>query len=193
MSHRSHRKQVLLFLIAVVLPSLLLVALTLRMISQERELAERRRAEETRRLASDVGQQLLVRLEKIKLQEVSALESQADKNRGWKYVNPEVVLLASLEENRLLLPWELNRNSEESKSLLGQASFAAKIQQAEREELVKKDLLRATELYQESMQLAQHPVQAAYARLLLARALAKLLRVRRRAERGAAFAADLAD
>ncbi len=178
MRHRSHRKQVLLFLIAVVLPSLLLVALTLRMISQERELAERRRAEETRRLASDVGQQLLVRLEKIKLQEVSALESQADKNRGWKYVNPEVVLLASLEENRLLLPWELNRNSEESKPLLSEASFAAKIQQAEREELVKKDLLRATELYQESMQLAQHPVQAAYARLLLARALAKSGRMR---------------
>ncbi len=81
------------------------------MISQERELAERGRAEETRRLASEIGQQLLVRLEKIKLQEVSALESQAKKHRGWKYVNPEVVLMASVEKNRLLLPWELNRNS----------------------------------------------------------------------------------
>ncbi|MFQ5929815.1 MAG: hypothetical protein ACE5MK_08945 [Acidobacteriota bacterium] len=95
MRPRTHRKQVLLFLIAVVLPSLALVALTLRMIGQERELAEKRRAEERRRLASEIGQQLLVRLEKIKLQEVSALESQVEKHRGWKYVNPEVVLLAS--------------------------------------------------------------------------------------------------
>jgi len=173
MSRRGHSKQILLFLIAVVLPSLVLVALTLRMIGQERELAEKRRAEETRRLASEIGHQLLVRLEKIKLQEVSALESRGIKLREWKYVNPEVVLVAPVEKNRLLLPWELNRNSEESRRLLSEAKFAAKIQQAEREELVKKDLVRATQLYLDSVHLAQHPVQVAYARLLLARALEK--------------------
>jgi len=38
MSARGHRRQVLLFLVAIVVPSTVLVALSLRMIGQEREL-----------------------------------------------------------------------------------------------------------------------------------------------------------
>ena len=58
-------------------PSLVLVALSLRMISQERELAEKRLAEEQRRQVSEIRQELLARLERIKLQEVSAFATQA--------------------------------------------------------------------------------------------------------------------
>ena len=57
----SHRRQVLLFFVAVMLPSIVLVALSLRMIGQENELAENRRVEERQRVSSDLGQQLLVR------------------------------------------------------------------------------------------------------------------------------------
>ncbi len=70
MDPRSHRRKVLLFFVAVILPSIVLVALSLRMISQENELAENRLVEQRQRMAGDLGQQLLVRLERIKLEVV---------------------------------------------------------------------------------------------------------------------------
>ena len=52
MPPRSHRRQVLLFLAAILVPCLVLVALAARMIRQERELAQKRLVEDRlRRLA----------------------------------------------------------------------------------------------------------------------------------------------
>ncbi len=73
MKGRSHRKQILLFLITVFLPSLVLIVLTVRMIGQEKELEQKRITEERRRVAREIGQHFLVRLESIKLQETSAV------------------------------------------------------------------------------------------------------------------------
>ncbi|MDA2927193.1 HAMP domain-containing histidine kinase [Acidobacteria bacterium AH-259-G07] len=173
MSPRGQRKQVVLFLIAVIFPSLVLVALTLRMINQERELSEKRWTEERRRLSSEIGQQLLVRLEKIKLEEMGALESQPEKHREYHYVNPEVVLVGRVEQNRLLLPWELDRRSKEVNRSSGETRFTSKIRQAEEEEFLKKQFARAAELYRESMNEPRLQGQVAFARLSLARVLAK--------------------
>jgi tetratricopeptide (TPR) repeat protein len=172
-SSRGHRKQILLFLLAVILPSLVLVVFTLRMISQEKELAQKREVDERRRLAGEIGQHLLVRLEKVKLQESNAAANwnQLSAQRG--YVNSEVVLIGQVEGDRLLLPWEENQKSEEFRQLLSSSNFARKIRNAEKEEFAKKDFLRASELYRQLMKTAQEPVQRGYARLLLARALAK--------------------
>ena len=174
MASSAHRRQVVLFLLAVLLPCLVLVVLSLRMIRQEQELAEKRVAEEQRRLVSQIRQELLARLERIKFQEVSALARKEGKARAHKYVNPAVVLVGRVENNRLVLPWEVNRTTEKSRRLLGEAKFARKIQRGEREELVRKRFAQAVGLYREAMEAARHPVQAAYARLLLARVLAKL-------------------
>ena len=108
---RGHRKQILLFLLAVILPSLVLIAFTLRMISQERELAQKRAVDERRRLAGEIGQHLLVRLEKIKLQEVSAAANWAQLSAKRDYVNREVVLIGLVDGDRLLLPWEENQGA----------------------------------------------------------------------------------
>jgi len=172
-SSRGHRKQILLFLLAVILPSLVLVVFTLRMISQERELAQKRMADERRRLASEIGQHLLVRLEKIKLQESSAAANWTQLSAQRDYVNPEVVLIGLVQGDQLLLPWEENKKSEEFRQLLSSSDFSRKIQLAESEEFAKKDFLRAAGLYRQLMKTAQEPVQRGYARLLLARALAK--------------------
>ncbi|NOR15726.1 MAG: hypothetical protein GQ544_08480, partial [Candidatus Aminicenantes bacterium] len=45
MKGHSHRKQILLFLLAVMLPSLILIFLTIRMIGQEKELTQKRMVE----------------------------------------------------------------------------------------------------------------------------------------------------
>ncbi len=172
MSPRGQRKQVALFLLAVIFPSCVLVALTLRMIGQERELAEKRWAEERSRLSHEIGQQLLVRLEKIKLEEMSTLERRTEKHRE-SHVNPEVVLMGRVEKNRLVLPWELRGSGEEFKHFSSDSEFTRKVQQAQEEEFVRKRFARAAELYRESMNASRLPAQAAFAQLSLARALAK--------------------
>jgi signal transduction histidine kinase len=170
---RSHFKQIFLFLVAVILPSLVLVAFTLRMISQERELAQKRAMDERRQIAVEIGQHLLVRLEKIKIQEASAAANRTQLEANRDYVNPGVVLVGIVEENRLLLPWETNQKREEFQKLIGSPDFAEKIVRAEKEEFTEKNLLKAVDLYRQSMRGAQMPVQREYARLLLARALMK--------------------
>ena len=110
MKARSHRKQILLFLITVLLPSLVLIFLTVRMIGQEKELTQKRMTDERRRVSREIGQLLLVRLENIKLQETSAASDWQHMPAEMSYVNPEVVLICLVDERQLMLPWEKNQD-----------------------------------------------------------------------------------
>jgi len=101
--YQGHGRLVLLFLVAVILPSLALVLFTLRMIGQERELGEKRLLDDRTRLAAEIGRFLLLRLESIKLQEAGAAQPLS---RSHEYKNPEVVLVGRVIQDRLLLPWE---------------------------------------------------------------------------------------
>jgi signal transduction histidine kinase len=173
MSPHGHQRRILLFLVAVIVPASVLVALSLRMIWQERELAEKRLAEERRRRVNEIRQELLAQLERIKLQEVSALAAPAEKGRPTQFQHPAVVLVSRVENNRPVLPWETNHAAEELQQFLGDREFARRIQQGEQEELVGRQLGRAATLYRQAIGAARHPSQTAYAQLLLARALAR--------------------
>lgn len=169
----SHRKQILLFLIAVLLPSVVLVFLTIRMIGQERELAQKRTADEKVRMARDIGQHLLVRLENIKLQERSAVSDEDFLPAKLSYENHEVVLVGLVEGRQLLLPWERSREMEHTTKLLNDPEFIRKIRSAEREEFAQKNFTRASRLYNQAMIGTDLSVQKEFARLLLARAFWK--------------------
>src|SRR5215217_534965 len=71
--HRPHlpQRRAGLFLIAILVPCIALLALGGWMLTQERQLDERRRAEEQQRRVDHVRQELLSQLETIKLQEVT--------------------------------------------------------------------------------------------------------------------------
>ena len=169
----GNRRQVVLFLVAVMVPFLVLVGISLRMIGQERELGEKRQADDQRHLVNQIRQELLARLERIKLQEVSALAAQEGGAQASSYENEPVVLVSRVENNRLVLPWEINHRAEEFQQLLGEAKFSTQIQQGEREEFAGKQFSRAADIYLSAVNQARHPGQAAYARLLLARVLGK--------------------
>ncbi len=185
MKTRGHRKQIFLFLLAVILPSLVLVAFTLRMINQEKELAQKRMTEDRRRLARDFGERLLLRLEKIKLQEASVLgrgtESGGPGITGAKegpqeqvgYVNPEVVLIGAVEGNRLLLPWEFEECIAASGRMLNQSDFRRMMAEGESAEFSMKNPGQAARSYETAMKRSGNPVQKEYAHLALARAMAK--------------------
>ena len=169
MKGRSHRKQILLFFIAVLLPSIVLILITIRMISQERELSQKRMVDEQHRMVRDIGQHLLVNLENIKLQEKSALSDEDLFPAKSSYVNPEVVLVGLVEGRQLLLPWERSQEMERTAELLNDPEFIRKIRSAEREEFVQKNFTRASRLYNQAVNGADQSVQKEYARLLLAR------------------------
>ncbi len=173
MKGRSHRKQILLFLVTVLFPSLVLIGLTVRMIGQERELTQKRLAEERRRVAREIGQHFLVRLENIKLQEASALSEARLIPAEMNYVNPEVVLIGQVDGRQLVLPWERNQEIENARQYLSNSAFAQKIRQAETEEFAQKNYTRAARLYKQALGSAKFPIQKEYARLLFARALSK--------------------
>jgi hypothetical protein len=151
---------VLLFIVAVVVPFLVLAAISLRMIGQERELAEKRLADDQRRLVSQIRQELLARLERIKLHEVSVLATPEGKAQAAGYENASVMLVSPVENNRVVLPWEVVNGAERFQQLLGEAQFSAQIQRGEREELVGKKFSKAAQLYSEAIAQARHPAQA---------------------------------
>jgi signal transduction histidine kinase len=171
MRTRGHHKQVLLFLIAVVLPSSVLIVLTWHMIGQQQELSEKRLADERFRLGGEIGQKLLVRLEEIKLHEVSATASGAKSLNTLDYTSGEVILTGLAEGERLLLPWETSLTN--NRLSMGKTAFLEKIRRAEEEEFVRRRYAQANTLYLECIEQAQQPSQQTYARLLRARVLAK--------------------
>jgi signal transduction histidine kinase len=146
-----------------VLPCVVLVILSLRIIDQERELAEKRALDERGRITSEISEYLFNRLETIKNQELNA-ESLLE-----GYINPEVVLLGQVEDNQLKLPWEIRPEDDSERQSLYQRGFTQKIRLAEEEELVNKNFSRASQLYQQILKTSETRTQRGYAQLLLAR------------------------
>jgi hypothetical protein len=130
MPQRNHRRRIVLFLVAIVVPSLVLVVLSLRMISQERELTEKRLLDEQHRRTSEIRQELLTHLERIKLKQVRAL---ANGITTVDYGDPGLVLVSLVENNQLVLPWEQNHKADEFQQMLAEPAFAQLIQQGEQE------------------------------------------------------------
>ena len=158
-------RQVLLFLTAILAPCLVLVALSVRMIEQERQLEEKRAREDRERRAAQLRHELFSALEKIKTQQAA--------RRGTSPAGQVVALVAMVRDGRLLLPWETGPQRERFRQRVGEAAFAATIRQAEREENTPAQLDNALRHYREVLASAGHPEQQAWARLLLARTLRK--------------------
>jgi tetratricopeptide (TPR) repeat protein len=178
MKIERHRKQVMLFLVAVLLPVIVLVVLTLRIVSQERELALKRVADDHRRVAAEIGQKLASRLDGIVRQEASALIGQPQKLARHDYVNPEVIFIAKIDGARLVLPWESGLKTAESSAFVNSTEFGRILGQAENAEFALKNFSLAAERYLRAAAVAGTPVREGYARLQRARALIRLKRER---------------
>jgi signal transduction histidine kinase len=170
MGRRDHRRQVLLFLVAIILPCVVLVVLGLRMIAQERELREKRLADEHRRIASQLRQELSARLDRLALEEATALLAQQGRPASRTYGNPGVALVARDSDGRLVLPWEHDPRAARFRRLLGQDAFARLVSEGERAEIRSARAGDAIGFYAGALAVARDPSQVAYARLLRGRA-----------------------
>lgn len=159
----GQRRQFVLFLVAMLVPCMALAVLSFRMIGQERELAEKRRADQKQRLLDEARRQLLSRLENTRRDELNADRP----------LHPEVVFLARVQDRKLVLPWDSEQASAGFRKLVIEGAFERAVREGEREEFAGRRVNLAVEAYLGALRAARHPSQSAYARLLLARALDK--------------------
>jgi signal transduction histidine kinase len=159
-----HKRQIVLFLVAIVVPASVLIVLAGRIMIQDRELAAKRAADQRLEAVGQLRRELTASLEAIKLQEVNRLIRSPDQSQDSG--NQAVVFSATLDGDRLVLPSEVA-------SLPDSAAFAQHRQEGETQEFAKRDNAAAVAAYRLARSSARRPAESAEARLLLARALFK--------------------
>jgi len=169
MVSRSSKRLIVLFLAALVLPSALLVLLTVRSTRQERELGEKRIADERRRSVVQVRGAISARLQAIESQALSVRARNRNDSRDLPYADSAVRLVAEVAGSRLVLPWERASQAEDD-------SFSIRIRAAEYAEFRRGDLDAAALRYREAIDATRNSARQGYGRLALARVLAKLER-----------------
>lgn len=159
--------QLLLFVAAILVPSVALVVVTSRIVEQGRELTEKRRLDEQRATVDRIARELLLKLDEAARQAGAGADRQP----------PPVVLAAPIREGHLVLPWENDAAVRRVREQLADAGFKAQVARAEREEFAGRRQAAAEAAYREALAAATTPAQTAQARLLLARLLEKMGRV----------------
>lgn len=162
---RLLKRHVLLFLGAIVAPCLVLVALSVRMIEQERRLHVKRAEEERQRRIDRVGQDLLSRLERIKSNLLIA---------PGKDVPEAVLWVGRVRDGHLLLPWDFNPSAQRFRQWTEESPFSDLMRRAQHEEIITGKVNDAIRLYREAIAGTPQPSVRAFARLSLARVLLRM-------------------
>jgi signal transduction histidine kinase/tetratricopeptide (TPR) repeat protein len=162
-----HKRQIVLFLAAILVPAGVLIGLAGRILYQDRELGAKRAIDQRAAAVGQLSRELTARLENVKLHEVNRLMSARSSTGAGISNDPAVIFTARLEGDRLIFPWEDEQAAAESRQ------FADYRRAGEAAELASKDYSAAVSAYRQALGSAKHPQEIAYAHLLLARTLAK--------------------
>jgi signal transduction histidine kinase len=157
------RRQVLIWIVAVFLPCIMLVALALRMLMQERELAEKRATDFRRLRATEVARDLVDRLEAIKRAEVRRLGSNS-------LADSATVVVARVVSGSVVLPWYDDPQATRFAIVRDAGEFGEQVRRGARAEHANRQYAEAARLYAAARAAARDPLQVAYAELLVARA-----------------------
>ena len=161
-----HKRQILLFLAAILVPAGVLIGLASRIMYQDRELAAKRVIDQRSAAVDQLRRELSSRLETIKLQEINRL---IRSDRARRSGGLAVIFTARLEDGRPVFPWEAANHSEAPIS----KEFAQHRQEGEGQEFIKKDYAAAAVAYRLALAGRRNPREIAEAHLLLARTLSK--------------------
>jgi signal transduction histidine kinase len=172
MSSRAPRRRALLFLLALALPCVVVVALGIKMIAEGQEVALARTTADQSRLVTQIAGDLMTRLERIKLEEAGAL---AAVNGAAMPANPrhgEVALVGPIKNGRVELPWDtVDPDAARAHRMLEGTPYARAIAEGERQEFVTRQFPQASASYERAKALAKAPFESDYADLLRARVL----------------------
>ena len=166
------RRRLALALFVFIVPFGALATLAVQKLNQDRELTVRRAEDERRQLAAAIRQDFIGRLESLKLR---ALSGAADRQPNGRAAEPAdaIVLVARVDNRRLVLPWEDDALTADVRRVLAEPRFAALIAAGENAELVQRQPATAVSSYRQAFRVASQPIQASAAELLVARALGK--------------------
>ena len=152
-----------MFLIAIIAPGALLVALSLRLIAQDTELADKRAQDSRRLAAARMAQQLTTRLEQLKLQALAI-------GAAWNpQRNHAIALITTAEGERLVLPWDAAVERARFRAEIVASPFAEAFAAADRDEVVTRDRTAAHTAYGAALDIARSPEQRAAAEIALLR------------------------
>jgi signal transduction histidine kinase len=152
-----------MFLVAILTPCLVLIGLSLRTLEQERQLEEKRSADERQLRATQLRQELSNRLERVRLNLTLSATVTPD----------ELIAFAgSVRAGQLVLPWDESAEIRAFRHAIGQSDFLRQLRQGEQEE-AGGSVERAVKAYRQAVKRAGHPAAQAFARLSLARSLMK--------------------
>jgi hypothetical protein len=164
----------LLFLGALILPSLAITALGWRVIVTERELEQKRLEDTENRTVDEIRNSITERLERIKNRDTARTSGLQDS--GYSAVDPALVLVAKVDDtNRMVLAQEADPGpeAEQFKKSVMETDFARKAAAAEHVELAERNDEKAARLYRELVPTARNASQRNYGRVLLARVLSR--------------------
>jgi signal transduction histidine kinase len=166
-------RHLLLLLGALLLPTVAITTMGWQMIKQQRALAETTKQKQKlewvdaqKRALTEVHRSMTILLDRIKYQESAALATGTG-----LYSDPAVRLVARIDRDRLVLPWESNPNKDRFRQATQEPEFQKKLAEAERAELVEKRYDGAAALYSQAGQTARNDDQRRYSRFLQSRAL----------------------
>jgi signal transduction histidine kinase len=162
------RRQIFLFLAAILIPTAVLITLATRLARQEAELAEKRMADQRRDALDQLRRELAARLETIKLQELNRLSNDSLSGESGEIDSP-VVFVAPLIQNRLMLPWQTAPRS----SVVLSSVFEQYRKEGEAREFLGNDPYGAVEAYSQALAVARSVFDRCTAMLAKGRALVK--------------------
>ena len=162
----QHRyRQLLLFAAVLILPIVMIGFQGRRLAAQEQELRAARIEEIRKRTASEIGQEIVSRLERIKTQEMANLPVASAVVGAHR--DPSVVAVGWIDGDQLLFPWDVASGVPESP----EPAFSAALTAGKRLEFAEKNFDRASTFYRQAIEIARNDRQRASARLSLAGAL----------------------
>src|SRR5215472_12681517 len=123
-----HKRQILLFLSAILVPAGVLVGLSWCLLYQDRELSLKRAGDRHRAAVEQLRRELVARLDAIRLQEINRQIRSTHSDTAPYSDNPAVVLTAVLRGEALVMPWEVT-------SPQYSPDFARRLEEGERLEL----------------------------------------------------------
>src|SRR5215831_8648170 len=153
------KRQIILLLSAILIPTAVLITLATRLARQEAELAEKRVADQRRDALDQLRRELAARLETIKLQELNRLSNDSLSGESSEIDSP-VVFVAPLIQNRLMLPWQTAPRS----NVLS-AAFDQYRKEGEAREFLGNDPTGAFEAYSQAVAVARSPFERCTAML----------------------------
>jgi signal transduction histidine kinase len=160
------KRQIVLLLSAILIPTAVLVTFAIRLAGQDAELAEKRVADERRDALDQLRRELSARLEAIKLQELSRLSGESFPATAPSGDFP-VLFVAALVQNRLILPWDTPRPETPS------SQVAQYQKEGEAREFQGNDFSGAYAAYDQAHVVGRNPADQCAATLSEARVLIK--------------------